>query len=152
CPEHSPSIHPDPAKRPDEMNKNGKPPKAGKVDAIHVGDCVDLMKDLADGCCGLVIADPPYNLGKDFGGWQEWRDVDQWLPWCRSWLTETVRLLRPGGNIFVYGIHHYLCYLQVAMYEMGLTYRRQIIWYYENGFAGYTKTLAAHYEPVLWFS
>ena len=31
-------------------------------------------------------------------------------------------------------------------------YRRQIIWHYENGFAGYTKTLAAHYEPLLWFS
>jgi DNA modification methylase len=38
------------------------------------------------------------------------------------------------------------------MYEQGFSYRRQIIWRYENGFAGYTKTLAAHYEPVLWFS
>lgn len=38
------------------------------------------------------------------------------------------------------------------MYEIGLSYRRQIIWHYENGFAGYTKTLAAHYEPLLWFS
>jgi site-specific DNA-methyltransferase (adenine-specific)/adenine-specific DNA-methyltransferase len=33
-----------------------------------------------------------------------------------------------------------------------MEYRRQIIWYYENGFAGYTKSLAAHYEPLLWFS
>jgi site-specific DNA-methyltransferase (adenine-specific)/adenine-specific DNA-methyltransferase len=38
------------------------------------------------------------------------------------------------------------------MYELGLVYRRQIIWHYENGFAGYTKSLAAHYEPILWFS
>ena len=38
------------------------------------------------------------------------------------------------------------------MYELGLQYRRQIIWYYENGFAGYTRTPAAHYEPILWFS
>ena len=39
------------------------------------------------------------------------------------------------------------------MYEIDLTYQRQIIWHYENGFAGYSqKTLAAHYEPVLWFS
>jgi hypothetical protein len=32
-----------------------------------------------------------------------------------------------------------------------LRYRRQIIWYYENGFSGY-KTLIAFYEPILWFS
>ncbi len=38
------------------------------------------------------------------------------------------------------------------MYEIGFEYRRQIIWNYENGFAGYTKSLAAHYEPLLWFS
>jgi site-specific DNA-methyltransferase (adenine-specific)/adenine-specific DNA-methyltransferase len=39
------------------------------------------------------------------------------------------------------------------MYELGLSYRRQIIWFYQNGFAGYSsRTLAAHYEPILWFS
>ena len=39
------------------------------------------------------------------------------------------------------------------MYELGLTYRRQIIWNYENGFAGYGKrSLSATYEPLLWFS
>jgi len=39
------------------------------------------------------------------------------------------------------------------MLEMGLIYRRQIIWHYENGFAGYGKrSLNATYEPLLWFS
>jgi len=123
-----------------------------KIDTIFQGDCVEGMRTLPEGCCSLIIADPPYNLGKSFGNWQEWRDVDRWLPWCKTWLAESVRILDDGGSIFVYGIHHYLCFLQVAMYELGLEYRRQIIWRYENGFAGYTKTLAAHYEPVLLFS
>jgi site-specific DNA-methyltransferase (adenine-specific) len=125
---------------------------ASNIDTIHVGDCVDGMRGLPDGCCSLIIADPPYNLGKQFGTWKEWRDVEKWLPWCKNWLKESVRILNDGGSIFVYGIHHYQCFLQVAMYELGLEYRRQIIWRYENGFAGYTKTLAAHYEPILWFS
>jgi site-specific DNA-methyltransferase (adenine-specific)/adenine-specific DNA-methyltransferase len=39
------------------------------------------------------------------------------------------------------------------MYELGYEYRRQIIWNYENGFAGYGKrSLNATYEPLLWFS
>ena len=120
--------------------------------SIYLGDCVELMRGLPDGITQLIIADPPYNLGKDFGGWKEWRNVDEWLPWCRLWLTQCCRLLTDGGNIFVYGIHHYLCYLQIELYNLDLSYRRQVIWYYENGFAGYTKTLAAHYEPLLWFS
>ena len=134
------------------MTRRSKNPDASIIDTIHVGDCVELMRQLPDACCSLIIADPPYNLGKLFGDWKEWQDVDQWLPWCKTWLAECNRVLDDGGSIFVYGIHHYLCFLQCVMYEIGLEYRRQIIWHYENGFAGYTKTLAAHYEPLLWFS
>ena len=120
--------------------------------SIHVGDSLDLMRDLPDECAALIIADPPYNLGKDFGVWKEAERANAWLPWSRRWLDECRRLLKPGGNIFVYGIHRHLCWLQCHLYEIGLSYRRQIIWFYENGFAGYTKSLAAHYEPILWFS
>jgi site-specific DNA-methyltransferase (adenine-specific)/adenine-specific DNA-methyltransferase len=110
------------------------------------------MSKLPDECASLIIADPPYNLNKDFGIWKEHEHRERWLPWCREWIKLCARLLRPGGNIFIYGIHRHLCWLQCYLYEIGLSYRRQIIWYYENGFAGYTKTLAAHYEPILWFS
>jgi len=122
------------------------------VDHVVHTDCVAGLKRLPSGCAGLVVADPPYNLSKDFGPWKEKEKREEWLPWCKSWLSECERVMRPGGSIFVYGIHHHLCWLQCYLYELGLTYRRQIIWFYENGFAGYTKTLAAHYEPLLWFS
>ncbi len=121
------------------------------LDEILNKDCVAGMRKLPDGCASLVIADPPYNLDKDFGAWKERDNRERWLPWCREWIDECVRLLHPGGNIFIYGIHHHLCWIQCYLYEIGLSYRRQIIWYYENGFAGY-KTLSAHYEPLLWFS
>ena len=111
------------------------------------------MSELEDDSVDLVIADPPYNLNKNFGIWNENERKDEWLPWSKDWINEAVRVLKPGGNIFIYGIHHHLCWIQCHLYENGMTYRRQIIWYYENGFAGYSKkTLAAHYEPLLWFS
>jgi site-specific DNA-methyltransferase (adenine-specific) len=122
------------------------------INRIVIGDCVEGMRELPDECADLIIADPPYNLGKDFGIWKEDSEEERWLPWCKGWLDECKRLLKPGGNIFVYGIHRHICWLQCYLYEIGLIYRRQIIWYYENGFAGYTRSLAAHYEPILWFS
>lgn len=123
-----------------------------ETNTIYLGDCIDGMGKLPSECSELIIADPPYNLKKDFGAWKEIEQKDRWLPWCEAWLKETKRILKPGGSIFVYGIHHHLCWIQCMMYELGLTYRRQIIWYYENGFAGYNRTLSAHYEPILWFS
>ena len=126
--------------------------KKSELNKIENIDCLDGLQKLPAGSVDLIVADPPYNLNKNFGKWDERKKKDVWLSWSKSWLDECDRVLKDDGSIFVYGIHHHLCWLQCHMYELGLTYRRQIIWNYENGFSGYKNTLAAHYEPLLWFS
>ncbi len=120
---------------------------------IILVDCVKGMRGLDDGEFNLIIADPPYNLDKDFGTWKESEHRVEWKDWTKEWLSEALRVLSDRGNIFVYGIHHHQCWVQCMMYEVGFVYRRQIIWHYENGFAGYGKrSLNACYESLLWFS
>lgn len=132
------------------MNANPATPSDGR---IVLGDCVEGMRTLDAGRYRLIVADPPYNLGKDFGLWREKEKSGGWRDWMRSWLGEALRVLADDGNIFVYGIHHHQCWVQCIMYELGFRYRRQIIWHYENGFAGYgPRSLNACYEPLLWFS
>lgn len=122
------------------------------LDKIIVEDCIIGIRKLPADSIDLIISDPPYNLNKDFGIWKETEKKHIWLEWSQQWVDECKRVLKPGGSIFIYGIHNHLCWIQCYLYEIGLKYRRMIIWNYENGFAGYTKTLAAHYEPLLWFS
>ena len=120
---------------------------------IYKKDCIKGMKELKNRYFNLIIADPPYNLNKNFGVYKEREKKHIWKDWTYKWLLECYELLSPKGNIFVYGIHHHLCWVQCMMYEIGFKYRRQIIWNYENGFAGYGKrSLNAEYEPILWFS
>ena len=123
-----------------------------KTNHIHNTDCIEGMKRIASDSIDLIIADPPYNLNKNFGQWNELEKKPIWLSWSKEWIDEAIRTLKPGGNIFIYGIHTHICWIQCHLFEKGLNYRRQIIWNYENGFSGYTKTLSAHYEPLLWFS
>ena len=123
-----------------------------KINKIFKQDCILGMKSIPDEACDLIIADPPYNLDKDFGEYKESENKEIWLEWSKTWINECKRVLSPKGSIFIYGIHHHLCWLQCHMIDIGLAYRRQIIWHYENGFSGYKNTLQAHYEPLLWFS
>jgi len=122
-----------------------------KLNTIYQGDSLTLLKELPDECIDVIIADPPYSIPKDFGNGVPWGTFDEWLGWSKLWLRECKRVLRNGGSIFVYGIHHSLCHLQCFMYELGLTYGRQFIWHYENGWSTYTAAPAATYEPILWF-
>jgi site-specific DNA-methyltransferase (adenine-specific) len=124
-----------------------------ELNRIIIGDCIEEMSKLPDESVDLIIADPPYNLNKNFGVKSKvWNDVDQWVDWSKQWINVAVKKLKPTGSIFIYGIHNYICYIQVHLYDLGLKYRRQIIWHYENSFSGYTKMPSAQYEPLLWFS
>jgi site-specific DNA-methyltransferase (adenine-specific) len=122
--------------------------------AIYHGDVIEFLRKLPDGYADLIVADPPYSLSKDreFGAGAFFSNREQWLAWCKQWLMEAKRILKPSGNLFVYAIHHNACFLQTYMYEIGLQYRRQIIWHYENGWSKYRNSPACHYEPILWFA
>ncbi|MFH1371739.1 MAG: site-specific DNA-methyltransferase [Planctomycetota bacterium] len=123
-----------------------------ETDYIYDGDTVEFMRTLPDECSHLIIADPPYNIDKDFGPGTFFTDHETWIMWSRQWLVEAKRLLHKDGNLFVYALHHNACYLQCLLYELGLVYRRQIIWFYENGWSKYKNSPACHYEPLIWFS
>ena len=122
--------------------------------AVHHGDALKFLASLPDACADLIIADPPYSIAKDkeFGEGAFFTSREAWLAWCKQWMTEAKRLLKPTGNLFVYAIHHNACFLQCYLYEIGLEYRRQIIWNYENGWSKYRNSPACHYEPILWFA
>lgn len=120
---------------------------------IYQGDALKLMRKLKTDSVDLIIADPPYGIEKDFGGKEKWglKKHDLWFDWMKEWLSEGERVLKPGGSIFVYGIHHNIGYVQCYLYELGLSYGRQFIWHYKNNWSGYTKLPPGNYEPLLWF-
>ncbi len=120
---------------------------------IYKGDALKLIKQIDDSSIDLIIADPPYGIEMDFGTKEKWglEKHDKWFGWMKEWLAEANRALKPGGSIFVYGIHHNIGYVQCFLYDLGLSYGRQFIWYYKNNWSGYTKLPPANYEPLLWF-
>lgn len=100
----------------------------------------------------LILTDPPYNIHKDFGNKSDCLTVDEFIQITNERIVKLKKLLSPTGSIIWFGIHDYICYVQVAMYNAGLYYRRMNIWHYENGFSRSKKEPSTHYEPFLWFS
>lgn len=122
---------------------------------FHLADSDEYLLDrlLEEGeRFDLIITDPPYNLNKDFGNDSDRLAFNDFLSINRTRIEKCSRLLKPGGSLVWFAIHHYVGFLQVMMYEAGLHYRRMNIWRYENGFSRSQKTLRGEYEPFLWFS
>lgn len=100
----------------------------------------------------LVLTDPPYNINKDFGNNSDSLPLPEFINITKERVTKIKELLTPTGSLIWFGIHDYIAFVQVAMFESGLNYRRLNIWHYENGFSRSKKEPATHYEPFLWFS
>jgi len=100
----------------------------------------------------LIITDPPYNLGKDFGNDSDNLSLEEFLNINEKRIKKCKKLLTSEGSLVWFAIHHLVGYLQVMMYKCGLKYRRMNIWHYENGFSRLQTTPRTEYEPFLWFS
>jgi len=120
---------------------------------IH-GDSDDELQKLLENEVrfDLVLTDPPYNLKKDFGNDSDNLSIDDFIRVNRERIAICKDLLNKDGSIIWFGIHNYICYIQIAMLELGLHYRRMNLWQYNNGFSRSKKAPANVYEPFLWFS
>ncbi|MGQ0503587.1 MAG: DNA-methyltransferase [Panacagrimonas sp.] len=53
----------------------------------------------------MAFADPPFNLGKTYTSRiNDALAESEYLSWCQQWLTEMVRVLRPGGSLFLWNL------------------------------------------------
>jgi len=68
-------------------------------------DCLDLLANMKKESVDLVFADPPFNLGKDYkvkGFKDRSLNEEEYRGWCRTWLIELTKVLKPGGALFLY--------------------------------------------------
>ena len=92
-----------------------------EINKIHLGDCVELLRQIPDNSINLIIVDPPYNISKlndnrdrsklnspimrresplkyDFGEWDN-KTREEFLDFTRTWLFQCCRVLKDGGTI-----------------------------------------------------
>lgn len=99
---------------------------------ITCADCLDILPLLPDGCVDLVVADPPYNLGKDFGAGRCRRSDEQYARWLTRWVADAARLLRDGGSAYVCCDWRYSPTVHRTL-DAHLTVRNRITWRREKG-------------------
>lgn len=99
---------------------------------IH-GDALLLLSQLPAQIADLIIVDPPYNLSKNFNGFQFKATTEsQYLDYLRSWFPQLCKLLKPNGSLYLCGDWKSTSALQQAM-EENLTVMNRITWQREKG-------------------
>lgn len=76
---------------------------------LYQADCLELLQSLNSETIHTFFADPPFNLGKDYGRKSsDSISTSEYLTWSKRWLDEAARVLVPGGALFVYNLPRWL--------------------------------------------
>jgi site-specific DNA-methyltransferase (adenine-specific) len=123
-----------------------------KLNQLICGDAAKEMQLLPDSSIDLVIADPPYNLGKDYGNNRDMRQWSDYEHFTRQWLTEAVRVLKPSGTIYIFMGVRFISKLFLFLEdEFHLWFNGWITWHYTQGM-GRKKGFSPRHEDILYFT
>ena len=137
------------------------------LNTIIKGDTVEELKKIPTESVDFIFADPPYFMqtegellrtnGKKFSGvedeWDKFDSLPQYDSFCKEWLTECKRILKPTGSIWVIGSFQNIYRIGYLMQDLGFWILNDVIWSKTNpvpNFGG-TRFCNSH-ETMLWCS
>ncbi len=94
---------------------------------LHNRDFLHEAASLPDASIDLIVADPPYGLGKDYGNDSDKRSGDEHLAWTREWLELAVPKLKSTGSMYVFCTWQYAPEI-FSFLKTKLTMVNEIIW------------------------
>ena len=114
---------------------------------IVPGDVIEILRGLnPTQTFDVIIADPPYNIGKDFGAGHDSLPPDDYVAWTQEWVSECRRRLAPGGLLYVYGFPEILARV-AATYP--LEQQRWLQWHYTNKTVASSRFWQRSHESIL---
>ena len=96
---------------------------------LFVGDSATWLRSIKDASVDLIVADPPYNIGK--AEWDDLGTMKEYVAWCVEWAQEAARVLKPTGSMYVCGFSEILADVKVGLAPM-FAGCRWIVWHYKN--------------------
>jgi site-specific DNA-methyltransferase (adenine-specific) len=108
-------------------DKSPKPIYTTELGVLFQGDCLTVLPNIKDETVDTIFADPPFNLGKEYGGSvNDERPDHEYLEWSYRWIDECIRVLQPGGAFFLYNLPRWNIPLGTYLMQKGLLFRNWI--------------------------
>lgn len=140
---------------------------------LYLGDARHFMSLLSDESVDFILTDPPWMIsqevtihrasnlkykGKDislhFGLWDDqWNDDWEYIAWCREWLAECVRVLKPCCHLVFFFDKKKVSYVWYYLEELGMKGRSPLFWLKTNPVPrGRKVDFMKSLEMALWFT
>jgi site-specific DNA-methyltransferase (adenine-specific) len=77
------------------------PGRSGTTSKFYLADCLEVLRQLPSHSIDVIVTSPPYNLGIDYGRYQDTLSRTDYLEWTNAWIAAAARVLSPAGSLFL---------------------------------------------------
>jgi len=120
-----------------------------ELGVLYEADCMAVLPHLPTASVDTVFADPPFNLRKFYGKFaSDDRSAELYLSWCHQWLRQCVRILKPGGALFLYNLPKWNIPIGHFLGTIGMEFRHWIAIEQKNCLPIQGRLYPAHYSML----
>ena len=118
---------------------------------IYNGDVFECFSKIQNESIDLVFADPPYNIGKNFDGFKDKKNENDFLAWTYKWIDEVYRVLKKDGSFYLMNSTQSMPFLDIYCRKYFYIISR-IVWSYDSSSVQSKFSFGSLWEPILFMS
>jgi site-specific DNA-methyltransferase (adenine-specific) len=123
-----------------------------QLNRLIQGESIKTLNDGPEGWVDLAFADPPFNIGYLYHGYEDNLKAADYLQFSHDWMKAVHRALKPTGSFYLAIGDDYAADLCViARRQLGFNMRNWIIWHYTFGQQPKQKFARSH-THILYFT
>ena len=72
------------------------------INKIFNQDVLEGIDSIPNDALDLIVADPPYCLGKDYGNNSDKLSPEEYLKWMQRWIDAVIPKLKDTGSLYIF--------------------------------------------------
>ncbi len=112
-------------------------------------DVLEVLKELPDNSIDMVYGDPDYNVGINYSGKNYSKKWDEYISWYIELTKESLRVLKPTGNLFMMNYPKQNAYLRVKYLDEAAFNVQDYVWVYNTNIGHSPKRFTTAHRSIL---
>ncbi|RDU72419.1 site-specific DNA-methyltransferase [Helicobacter aurati] len=120
-----------------------------QLNKLYNDDVLKVLKSLPDSSLDMVYGDPDYNVGINYNGSKYTQKWDDYIAWYCALATESMRVLKPSGNLFMMNYPKQNAYLRVKCLDSIAYDVQDYVWVYNTNVGHSKRRLTTAHRSIL---
>jgi len=112
-------------------------------------DVLQVLKKLPDSSLDMVYGDPDYNVGINYAGKNYTTKWNEYIDWYIKLARESLRVLKPTGNLFMLNYPKQNAYLRVKYLDANAYDVQDYVWTYNTNIGHSPKRFTTAHRSIL---